>query len=95
MAAPLIPKKNGSLRDLGLLAGFVRVCTKARGEVCRQWERENDRPFFACGAARSTTDTVWRAAVRAEAAQASGQAAAAVLQDMEALYQSVDYEKLL
>ena len=95
VAAPLIPKKNGSLRDLGLFAGFLRVCTKARGEVCRQWERENDRPFFACGAARSTTDTVWRAAVRAEAAQASGQAAAAVLQDMEAFYQSVDHEKLL
>ena len=57
VAAPLIPKKNGKLRDLGLFAGFIKVCTKARNEYCREWEATNTRPYFACGAARSTVDT--------------------------------------
>ena len=34
LTAPLIPKKCGKLRDIGLLAGILRVCTKARKGVC-------------------------------------------------------------
>ena len=86
VAAPLIPKKNGKLRDLGFFAGLIRVCTRARTDICRQWEAQNDRPFFACGTARSTVDTVWRAAIRAEGSHASGNSAAAVLEDMEAFF---------
>ena len=95
ITAPLIPKKNWKLRDLGLFPGFIRVCAKARSEFCRKWEAENDRSFFASGAARATTDTVWRAAVRAEADHASNLAAAAVLQDMESFFQMIDHQKLL
>ena len=36
VAAPPIPKKIGELRDLGIFAGFIRVCTKARSNVCRE-----------------------------------------------------------
>ena len=94
VAAPLIPKKNGKLRDLGLFAGLIRVCTKARNEYCRQWEDQHDRPYFACGSARSTVDTVWRAALRAEKANACGSTAAAILQDMENFYQMVCHDRL-
>ena len=95
VAAPLIPKKNGKLRDLGLFAGLIRTCTKARNDVCRQWEAQNDRSFFACGTARSTMDVVWRAAVRAEGSHAEGHSAAAVLEDMEAFYQAIGHQRLL
>lgn len=94
VAAPLIPKKNGKLRDLGFFAGFIKVCTKARNKYCREREATNDRPDFACGAARSTVDTVWRAAIRTEGAQAGGSNAAFVLQDMESFYQMINHSKL-
>ena len=91
----MIPKKNGKLRDLGIFAGLIRVCTRARTDICRQWEAQNDRPFFACGTARSTVDTVWRAAIRAEGSQASGNSAAAVLEDMEAFFQAIGHQRFL
>jgi hypothetical protein len=47
LTAPLIPKKCGKLRDIGLLARVMRVCTKARKSICDAWKSKNDRPYFA------------------------------------------------
>ena len=92
----LIPKKNGQWRGIGIFAATVRLYTRARVPTCQDWERANQRPFFAQGAGRTPLDPIWRAAVRAEAAKGrSGeQHAAAVAVDVAAFFESVDWALL-
>jgi hypothetical protein len=95
LTAPLIPKKCGKLRDIGLLAGMLRVCTRARKGICDEWKARNDRDYFACGKGRSPTDVIWRTSVQAEASAASGQTAAALHWDMRAYFQGIKHRRLL
>ena len=60
---------------------------------CRKWEAENDEPFFAAAAERAEPDSVWRAAMRAEAAVETGKNAVVVTQDMKTFFQTIDHEK--
>jgi len=92
--APLIPKKSGH-RDIALFPGIVRVCTKARVPICQQWERANDRDYFAAGQARGAPDVVWRTSVKCGAAVANRLEAGAVLWDMTAFFQMIRHGRLL
>ena len=55
-SAPLLMRKNGSLRDIAIFHGPIRNCTRARQDICRQWERRHDMRFgplaTSCGAPR-------------------------------------------
>ena len=93
-AAPLIPKKSGGLRDLVVLPGFIRVCSKARAPYCKQWEHDHERSYFAAGSNRAATDVVWRAGIRCEAAQETQQAAA-ILWDLASYFQMIRHRRLL
>ena len=65
--APLIPKKKGGYRDLCLLPSFQRVGFKARRPYADSWERDHDAPYFTVGKAKAAPDSVWKAALLAEA----------------------------
>lgn len=95
LSAKLLMKKNGSLRDFAVFHGVVRTCTRARQDICRQWERDHDLPCFESGPARSAVDVVWRTAMRAESAVVSGRNSAAILWDMRAFFQMIKHKRLL
>ena len=82
--APLIPKKDGSLRDIGVTPALIRVHARARRGLCDLWEREHDCPMFDAGPGRGALDAIWRIAARAEAAADSGQKVAIVSWDLQA-----------
>ena len=93
--APLIPKKQGGLRDLVLTSAYYRIGMRARRPHAQQWEDDHDQPFFASGADRAGEDAVWRAAVAMEAGADTDEHAAIVTQDMVAFFQAVDLRLLL
>ncbi len=92
---PLIGKPRGGYRGIGKLTGLYRIWSKARRSEAVAWEARNDRPFFAASAGAGPVDAVHRQAMRQEAAVASGEAAAVVLEDLEAFYESIDRGRLL
>lgn len=93
--APLIPKRTGGFRDLGLFAGLIRVCAKARRKYSREWEDRNERPYFASGKGTGAPDVVWRSAFHCETAVASNSTAAAILWDMKSFYQMIRHDLLM
>ena len=54
-----LAKREGGVRPIGLLAGFLRIWTRTRRLYMQQWELANDRQFFAAAAGRSAEHTVW------------------------------------
>jgi hypothetical protein len=92
---PLIGKPRGGYRGIGKLTALYRVWSKARRPEAVAWEAKNDRPYFAASAGAGPVDAVHRQAMQQEAAVASGDAAAVVLEDLEAFYGSIDRGRLL
>ncbi len=92
---PLIPKPRGGFRPIGLLPGLYRLWAKARRAEADRWEAKHQRPFFAAVAGVGPMDVVWRQAAKQEAGVSKGQAAAAVMEDMESFYELLDRERLV
>ena len=84
--APLIPKKDGAFRDIGITPGVVRVHAKARRKYCDEWEVRQGRCMFNAGPSGGAVEAVWRLAVRTEAAVCIGESAATVSWDLEAFF---------
>ena len=61
-----LAKREGGVRPIVLLAGFLRVWERSRRAVMREWEMSNDRYFFSAAAGRSAENTVWLQAVHQE-----------------------------
>ncbi len=95
VTTPMIDKPRGGHRLVGKLAAAYRVWSKARRPHAEEWEARHDRPFFASAAGCGPVDAVYRQAMRQESAGAAGQAAATVLEDMEAFYETVDRDLLV
>ena len=92
VGVPLIPKQEGrGLRPIGNLCALYRVAMKCRRVQLDAWERTIDRPFFAAQKGKGPGDLVWRAAVRAEAAQVQGRAFCAVNWDLVKMYEKLDH----
>ncbi len=85
-ATPLIPKPKSGHRSVANFTSFYRLWAKAPRPYVEEWEIANDRPYFAAGKARSTSDLVWRQAARAEASTSSGDHAAALLWDLSSFF---------
>ncbi len=92
---PLIDKPKGGHRTIGKLAALYRTWAKARRPLAAEWEVNNDRPFFAASAGIGPIDAVYKQALRQEAACANGEAAAVILEDMEAFYEGIDRDALI
>jgi hypothetical protein len=58
------------------------------------WEKANARSYFAARSRNGALDTVWQQAFRAERKVAEKGAAAAVLVDLKAFYDHIDYDTL-
>ena len=91
----LIPKARGGLRPIALFCGPYRLWARARRHYARAWEVAWRRPYFLNSVGGSAIGSVWRGAVKAEAARGRGQMAASLLWDMQAFYETIDLEKLL
>eukprot|EP00969_Alexandrium_andersonii_P359571 15453493-Alexandrium_andersonii.AAC.1 len=48
---PKLEKPTGGYRPIGLGSSFYRLWGRLRRPLCDKWESENDRPYFASGAA--------------------------------------------
>ena len=91
---PLIPKKGGKLRAIGIFPASVRLWGKVRRAECDEWEAANPRPYFAAGAGRSPLSPVWRAGVLAEHGTTEGDAAASVPADIGTFFDRMPHEAL-
>ena len=95
VTAPLLPKKDGAFRDIGITPGVVRVHAKARRSFCDEWEVRQGSSIFDAGPKRGAIEAVWRLAVSTEAAVCAGKCAATVSWDLEAFFQAVRHGPLL
>ena len=92
---PLMEKKLGGFRAIAIFAAPVRLWGKMRRVECEQWEKQNDRIFFASAGGKSPLSPVWRAAVRAEIAVSDDCQAACALADVSAFFDSIDHSILM
>jgi hypothetical protein len=93
--APLIPKADGTKRDLGILPAVFRVALRARRIYAESWEAKNFRTFFSNSKGHAATEAVWRAAALSEQAVANKQHTAALAWDLKSFYQRIHHRLLL
>ena len=74
--APLIPKKDGAFRDIGITPGLVRLRAKARRKYCDEWAIRQGSAIFGVGPSGGAIEAVWTLTVGAEAAVCSDKKAA-------------------
>ena len=58
-----IAKREGGVRPIGLLSGFLRLWERVRRPVMKAWEAAHAEEFFAAAAGRSAEHTVWTQSV--------------------------------
>ena len=79
------------MEGISVFHAVIRVYTKARAHIYKEWDDTVTDDFVAQGSARSALDPIWRAAVRAEAATGQQQAAATMALDIAAFFESIDW----
>ena len=90
LAMVFLPKPMGGYRPIGLLVALLRVWGKVRHDQVMAWELEFADKSYSWGAKdKSATKAVWKQALAAEYARASGKAAGATLLDLEKAYELV------
>ncbi len=92
---PLISKPQGGHRAIGMIAALLRVWARARRPLAEKWEENHRRGYWSADRGNSPLDTIWRQEARQEAAAASGRQAAALLNDLDSFYETVDRDLLL
>jgi len=91
----LYPKPKEGVRHIGLYGFLYRIWARARQPLAGQWEQEHDLPSFAAAKNKSTTDAVWRQAVRNQRAKKDKKAIAQVIADFHKFYETVNLEDLV
>ena len=96
LAVLLLIKPTGGRRPISQFASLYRVWGKARKHDLAEWELEmlHDE-LFNTGQKRRTTDAVWRAEMRAEAAKKGGHEYLMLLWDLKQAFDLVGHEKLI
>ena len=92
--APMLPKKAGGHRLIGLFPAYYRLWSRTVVGQVRDWEAAIDQPWMAASKGRQPTDSVWRSEVRAEQCKCRGEFAACISMDISAFYEHVSHEKL-
>ena len=88
-------KPEGGVRPIGLTICLLRIWSRARSQICRQWEADNDEAFFWGKATQSCERAGWVHNVVAAYATRKGLAAASLMADLEKFYEHVSHEDLL
>ena len=94
LLAPMLPKKAGGHRLIGLFPAYYRLWARSSVEQVKAWEQVIEQPWMAASTGRQPTDSVWRTEVLAEEAQSRGEYAACLTMDISAFYEHVSHEKL-
>ena len=61
-----LPKPDGTLRTINLLASGCRVWEGVRSGVYAKWKEDNDREYFWAGKGRGATAAAWNTALKVE-----------------------------
>ena len=91
----LIPKMGGGSRPISLFMSIIRLWSRARSPLLRQWEQDNERKQVFGGAGRSATQSAWLAGFSAEMAAACGMRRLHDLLDITKAFERVIRGKLL
>ena len=91
----LIPKPKGGHRPIGVYSSLERLHGKARQDDINLWMAGNAREYFANSRGSGAFDVVWAQAVRAESAKTKGRHYCALLWDLAAFFETIDYDILL
>ena len=91
----LVPKPKGGHRPIGIFAAIERVWAKARSDIVDEWQRKNERGYFACAKGSGAADVVWNQAVKAEACVADCGSSASILMDLKSFFDTIDLDILL
>ena len=91
----LIPKGEGGLRPIGLLPTLIRIWSKARRQVARDWEEKEWRGYLYGGKGAGAQVAAWKHAARTEAATLMRRSHAATLVDLEKAFERIQHHRLV
>ena len=92
---PLLPKKTGGRRPIGIFPSFIRLWFRLRSPIVRAWERSHARSFFYAGAGAGADVASWIQASLLENAAAARLASAASLIDLVKAFERVPHQQLV
>ena len=95
IVCPMLPKKNGGCRLIGLYPSYYRLWAKSWGPVIARWERDIEEPWMTAVRGQSPTSLVYRTAVEAEHAAARGRVVGAVCMDIAQFYEHINHAVLV
>ena len=91
----LLPKPSGGWRTIGIFTTIVRVFMRwTRRHITDLWEGTFVRPGWFGQRGRTCQQATWTLSLAGEFAQATGQAAASALIDLEKAYEHINHEYL-
>ena len=92
---PMLPKKTGGHRLIGLYAGFYRLWARLWVPAVGVWERGCcDQPWMSACRGRAPTDIVFRSELRAQGAVTRGEVAGSISCDISSFYEVIDHSLL-
>eukprot|EP00959_Pyramimonas_sp_CCMP1952_P430189 9010314-Pyramimonas_sp.AAC.1 len=91
----LFQKPETGRRPIGFFQSYSRIYSKVSAGFCKEWETQlEDGGVFNMAPRRSTTDGVWRQAVRSALADESGMKVGMLLADLLQCYEHVRHLSL-
>eukprot|EP00959_Pyramimonas_sp_CCMP1952_P167888 3508499-Pyramimonas_sp.AAC.1 len=92
----LFRKSASGRRPIGFFKSFSRLYSKSLAHHCRQWEQVSAKSkHFNMAPHRHATDSVWRAAVRADVADHQGRVVGILLADLKQCYEHISHCTML
>ena len=79
---PLMEKRQGGYRPIGLLPLLPRIRMKARQRIAEQWESANEKGYLYAGPSKGADVAAWKQSARAEHASLTKVIFAIVLLDL-------------
>ena len=91
----LLAKPQGGFRPIAILPAVCRSWMKIRRPTASRGSEMGTGPFFAMAEGQAPGDSVWRSAIKKEAAVGDGKEAVALLWDMEKAYEVIEVQSLI
>ena len=88
-------KPDGGLRPIGLTESVLKVWSKLRHQLSKDWESQHDIPAFWGMAGRSADRAGWFHNMMAAYANSNGWDAGTLGTDLKTFYETVDHDILM